>query len=119
MKRKTESWPEDLKLAFKKLQAFNDSDEIAHYFKLLDIKGDPGIVSSCPIAMYIWYNCDDQLYDVMVNDSSISFLFADEKDDAGNSPYHEISCTSAMSSFIGLFDNHCYKELEKNYGKDG
>lgn len=113
MARKTSDYPHDLLIALKQLQAFNDCDELAEFFEERGIKGDPGIVSSCPIAIYLWQNCDGQLYDVIVNDSSITFQFPEEKE--VNDPYHEVGCTSAMSSFIGLFDNHCYKNLERDY----
>lgn len=113
--RKTQEYPHDLLIALKQLQAFDTALEMYEYFCEQNIKGDPGITSSCPIAMYLWRNCDDELYDIMVSEEAVKFQFMEEHQE--DNYYHEISCTGAMTSFIDNFDRHNYKRLERDYGK--
>lgn len=116
--RKTEDYPHELLIAFKQLQAFKEPDEIAIHFREHGIKGDTGMVSACPIAVYLWQNSDGQLGDLVVNDSGITFMFHEEMglplphDADENMGYHAVGCTPAMSEFIQHFDDHCYPDLE-------
>ena len=117
MSRKTSEYPHDLLIALKQLQAFNDADDIFEHFRERGIKGDAGLVNNCAIAVYIYSAAPDDLYEVTVNDSGITWLFREEMEERHPKP-HEIGCTPAMASFIGLFDQHCYPEIERKQDED-